>query len=851
MWNFSARSQTDQEVLWELGAVPMLQSLTNSKHKTISTCSLAALKNLYTARPSGLFMMVSGAGQTGQLTARKVKNMVADLDEKLSDCGGKDVEGGTPQDSPDGSDNDLETEDLQEKDVKVRSESQNSVSSSQSRNSRSPEGRKVLFLKGMAEVAKQNGTSLESLGKNLPSCYASPSPLSSSHSPTPPPQGRSSLSAEGRYDSHYTNFMKKSSTSSSGGEFKVPSLELYLDKEKERQDRVLSPSSLMLSSAESPSNSPLDLSKKTGSTDLTETCEEKPTDYSLRYQESEEPDKEGKPEPLFEDAVRTYYTEGTPMDTPAIFSTATSMNDLREPAIAEEDETEETKLENVDSTMQYAVEGTPLTFSRAESLSDLEEAEDTKLAVIPEMKEEKAMTETAGEKREESKTPPVKDIKTVKFIGDTGGAGGSQSGQSIQRNPQETPMMFSRASSIASLDSFDQQSTHDEYSSYEASRATSGRVSPSHLPDSPSQTMPSSPGPAGKENKAAKTCQPPLAALHKKPVFDDGMRSYQEEGTPAVFSTRTSLSGLEFEEEEIPGGSEGDKLSAISGLSDDDEDIYADSESLLGQLINSAMPNSKPAKSRLPKPKQAWVRSVPEAAPVREEEEGEAGSDDSTCSADNQDILAQCIASAMPSKVSKTREGREAVRGLGPRQAAEGAPADKKGAVASRVSRPGTAPAPPERKGSHLSHPCVAAAAAAFEDLKLCSGVMTKDQFRARDSFLPDQPRSYKVEDTPLNFSAATSLSDLTVDEPELRSDSRPRARGQARSVPASGTETPLRFMTEDTPAVFSRNDSLSSLECEDSNMSSDILGKGESLCSIQGQYRSSPLNSPLFALRR
>ena len=819
LWNFSARSQTDQEVLWELGAVPMLQSLTNSKHKTISTCSLAALKNLYTARPAGLFMMVSGAGQTGQLTARKVKNMVADLDEKLSDCGGKDVEGGTPQDSPDASDNDLEgeSEDLQDKEGKVRSESQNSVSSGQSRNSRSPEGRKVLFLKGMAGVAKQNGTSLESLGKNLPSCYSSPSP-------TPPP--RSSLSAEGRYDSHYKNFMKKPSTSSSGGEFKVPSLELYLDKEKERQERVLSPSSLMLSSAESPSNSPLDLSKKTASPDLAEACEEKPTDYSLRYQESEEPDKEGKPEPLFEDAVRTYYTEGTPMDTPAIFSTATSMNDLREPAIAEEDETEETKLENVDSTMQYAVEGTPLTFSRAESLSDLEEVEDTKLAVIPETKEEKAMTETAGEKEEESKTPPAKELKTVKFTGETT-AGGGHSSQASQRNPQETPMMFSRASSIASLDSFDQQSTHDEYSSYEASRATSGRVSPSHLPDSPSQTMPSSPGPPGKDLKAAKSCQPPLAAQHKKPVFDDGMRSYQEEGTPAVFSTRTSLSGLEFEEGEITAGSEGEKLSNISGLSDDDEDIYADSESLLGQLINSAMPNCKPAKSRLPKPKQAWTRTVAEAAPVSEE--AEAGSDDSTCSADNQDILAQCIASAMPSKASKTRE-REGGRGLGPlgpRQAAEGAPADKKGAGAPRVTRP-AAPAPPERKGSQLSHPCVAAAAAAFEDLKLSSGVMTKDQFRARDSFLPEQPRAYKVEDTPLNFSAATSLSDLTVDEPELRSDCRPRARGQVRSVPASGTETPLRFMTEDTPAVFSRNDSLSSLECEDSNLSSVVLGKGE-----------------------
>ena len=160
----------------------MLQSLTNSKHKTISTCSLAALKNLYTARPAGLFMMVSGAGQTGQLTARKVKNMVADLDEKLSDCGGRDVEGGSPQDSPNGSANesgsDGEVNDTKE--LVARSESQNSMSSNPSiasnnsqRSSRSPEGsgRKVLFLKGIADVAKQNGTSMESLGKSLPSCY--------------------------------------------------------------------------------------------------------------------------------------------------------------------------------------------------------------------------------------------------------------------------------------------------------------------------------------------------------------------------------------------------------------------------------------------------------------------------------------------------------------------------------------------------------------------------------------------------------------------------------------------------------------------------------------------------------
>merc|ERR1719318_979376 len=180
------------------------------------------------------------------------------------------------------------------------------------------------------------------------------------------------------------------------------------------------------------------------------------------------------------------------MDTPFIFSTATSMNDLREQAIAEEEEQSEQKTEqNVDSTVAYAVEGTPLTFSRAESLSDLEDIEGVgdgnKLSAIPESKEEKAMNETAGEKREESKTPPPKEAaKTVTFRG-------SEENNSQLRNPHETPMMFSRASSIASLDSFDQHSLHDGYSSYEASRATSGRVSPSDLPDSPSQTMPGSP----------------------------------------------------------------------------------------------------------------------------------------------------------------------------------------------------------------------------------------------------------------------------------------------------------------------------------------------------------------------
>merc|ERR1719481_5516 len=90
------------------------------------------------------------------------------------------------------------------------------------------------------------------------------------------------------------------------------------------------------------------------------------------------------------------------MDTPFIFSTATSLNDLREQAIAEENEQLEEEIDkNVDSTFAYAVEGTPLAFSRADSLSDLEdielENEGHKLSAIPESRNENVINEPASE----------------------------------------------------------------------------------------------------------------------------------------------------------------------------------------------------------------------------------------------------------------------------------------------------------------------------------------------------------------------------------------------------------------------------------------------------------------------
>ena len=63
----------------------------------------------------------------------------------------------------------------------------------------------------------------------------------------------------------------------------------------------------------------------------------------------------------------------------------------------------------------------------------------------------------------------------------------------------------------------------------------------------------------------------------------------------------------------------------------------------------------------------------------------------------------------------------------------------------SRTS-PCVPPVPPKRQGSHLS-------------------TSSASSVTAQEASAHDQVRVWALEDTPLNFSTATSLSDLTVDE--------------------------------------------------------------------------------------
>ncbi|XP_036409734.1 adenomatous polyposis coli protein 2-like [Megalops cyprinoides] len=84
LWNLSARSPVDQELLWDLGAVSMLRNLIHSKHKMIAMGSAAALRNLLTNRPLKYkdAAVVSPGSCAPSLYMRKQKALEAELDAK-------------------------------------------------------------------------------------------------------------------------------------------------------------------------------------------------------------------------------------------------------------------------------------------------------------------------------------------------------------------------------------------------------------------------------------------------------------------------------------------------------------------------------------------------------------------------------------------------------------------------------------------------------------------------------------------------------------------------------------------------------------------------------------------------
>uniref|UniRef100_A0A1B6ETN9 Adenomatous polyposis coli protein basic domain-containing protein n=1 Tax=Cuerna arida TaxID=1464854 RepID=A0A1B6ETN9_9HEMI len=235
--------------------------------------------------------------------------------------------------------------------------------------------------------------------------------------------------------------------------------------------------------------------------DYAETDLDQPTDYSLKYSETAEQAEVDQPS-----GDSTVYAE-TDLDQPTDYS-------LR---YAEED-TEKPKT--------YCTEGTPYNFSTATSLSDL-------------------LTPDTNNKSLEAKSGGLSPVGSLTHDDNIVSVPIPSQVKEESREGKvvtfETPLMFSRCSSLGSLSSCEPPDDRSSVVS-EFSRMTSGMVSPSELPDSPTQTVPPSPH----------CVKPPVPLPAVKPVsvFEERVSVFKEESTPVQFSTATSLSDLTFEDEQ-------------------------------------------------------------------------------------------------------------------------------------------------------------------------------------------------------------------------------------------------------------------------------------------------------------
>ncbi|KAM9841480.1 LOW QUALITY PROTEIN: adenomatous polyposis coli protein [Aulostomus maculatus] len=732
LWNLSARDAKDQEALWELGAVGMLRNLIHSRHKMIAMGSAAALRNLMANRPARYkdASVVSPGAGAPSLHARKQKALIEELDaQQLSETfdnidnlspkaahrKGRGCNGGgggtnatrsyanTPVLSgPKNGDGVKRTSEeaaysrpVFSPSVRASSDSLNSVTSADGYGNR-----------GKTKPSSEPFYSSDESGANRCCVYRKyPADLahkirSANHMAD---DDGAELDTPINYSLKYSDEQLNSGRQSPSHRGGIESDE---DDEQDGRLRMRNESSdSVTTSTRVTSVPPSRYVVAATSNYSSDSTVEQPIDYSLKY------GGDTTRKPLF----KPEETASPSLPTPPSSSTS-------KPRPPPQPASRAVSKSNQESTQTYCVEDTPICFSRGSSLSSLSSEEDEDNDVIGRKRGggngvsgNDYPTLPVSEKGTHKQQRPQKEVESqtaTTAVPSTRGRRGhhhhhghahhhhhhhhvTSSGARTPKSPpeqpyaQETPLMFSRCTSVSSLDSFSTSSIASSVRSSEpCSGVPSGVVSPSDLPDSPGQTMPPSraktpplPPPAQKskeEEKAKKKDEEESSA--------DALLHFATESTPHGFSRASSLSALSVDEpyiaaemkkkKEEEGGNdvkkEEEAAKQILDESDDDDDIE-----ILEACINMAMPKS----SRKPKKQQQAAPRKPSQLPVYK---------------------------LFPPQSRSQSQPRKDV-------------------------------APP----------------------------------------LPDEvPRVYCVEGTPLNFSTATSLSDLTIDSP-------PNEEAAAAVIPA------------------------------------------------------------------
>uniref|UniRef100_A0A673AQT7 APC regulator of WNT signaling pathway n=1 Tax=Sphaeramia orbicularis TaxID=375764 RepID=A0A673AQT7_9TELE len=719
LWNLSARDAKDQEALWELGAVGMLRNLIHSRHKMIAMGSAAALRNLMANRPARYkdASVVSPGAGAPSLHARKQKALFEELDaQQLSEtfdnidnlspkaahrkgrgCNGAGGGGATTRSyantpvlsSPKNGDGSKRTSEeavygrpVFPPSVRASSDSLNSVTSADGYGNR-----------GKTKPSAEPFYSSDESGANKCCVYRKyPADLahkirSANHMAD---DDGAELDTPINYSLKYSDEQLNSGRQSPSHRGGIESDED--DEQDARLRRRNDAADTVTSSGRISSVQPQRYVVVTATSNYgADPATEQPIDYSLKYGT---------------DASRK--ESAAPSLPPPPPSSAGKLRPPPPPA------NRAVPKNNQESTQTYCVEDTPICFSRGSSLSSLSSEDEEDSDVIGRKRRGGSViggggndyptlpvSEKDAHEQQQQRQQKEAESQTAAAPSSRGRRGHhhhhghahhhhhhhhvtSSSGVRTPKSPpeppyaQETPLMFSRCTSVSSLDSFSTSSIASSVRSSEpCSGVPSGVVSPSDLPDSPGQTMPPS---------RAKTPPPPLPPPPQAVKEEEKVKKKDEEESSADVL-------LHFATESTPHGFS--RASSLSALSLDEPYIAAE------------MKKKKEEEGE-------WRSERKEEAAKQILDE----SDDD----DDIEILEQCINMAMPKSSRKPKK---------PQQAAP-------------------------RKPSQLPV------------YKLLPPQNRAQSQQRKDVPPPPEevPRVYCVEGTPLNFSTATSLSDLTIDSP-------------------------------------------------------------------------------------
>uniref|UniRef100_A0A8D3CBU4 Adenomatous polyposis coli N-terminal dimerisation domain-containing protein n=1 Tax=Scophthalmus maximus TaxID=52904 RepID=A0A8D3CBU4_SCOMX len=914
LWNLSARDTKDQEALWELGAVGMLRNLIHSRHKMIAMGSAAALRNLMANRPARYkdASVVSPGAGAPSLHARKQKALFEELDaQQLSEtfdnidnlspkaahrkgrgCNGAGAGGSTTRSyantpvlsSPKNGDGSKRMGEeaayprpVFSPSVRASSDSLNSVTSADGYGNR-----------GKTKPSSESFYSSDESGANKCCVYRKyPADLahkirSANHMAD---DDGAELDTPINYSLKYSDEQLNSGRQSPSHRGGIESDDD--DGQDARLRRRNDGSESATSSSRMASVPPPRYIVVTATSNYSgESTNEQPIDYSLKY------GADSAHKPLFKSE------ESTAPSLPPPPSTSTSK--LRPTPAANR----AVPKSNQESTQTYCVEDTPICFSRGSSLSSLssEEEDDGDVigrkrrggSIVSSVSGNDYPTLPVGEKDEQQQQRQLKEAESQTATApSTRGRRGhhhhhghahhhhhhhhvtSSSGARTPKSPpeqpyaQETPLMFSRCTSVSSLDSFSTSSIASSVRSSEpCSGVPSGVVSPSDLPDSPGQTMPPS---------RAKTPPPPplqkskeVEAKKKKDEEEssaDVLLHFATETTPHGFSQASSLSALSLDEpyiaaemkkeEEEEGGNkerkEEEAAEPILDESDDDDDIE-----ILEACINMAMPKSsrKPKKQQQAAPRKPSQLPVYKLLPPQSRTQSQQRKDvappeevprvycvegtplnfstatslsDLTIdSPPNEEAAAAVVPVSPPPSTQRRRAGLP-----------EGENGDDILAECISAAMPKAKPRKPIRPAANGEHPQAPPLPPPLPPAppplgsqqqkkkptspvkpmpqRAAYSVATTTVNKAKPGFAFDSPRHYTpIEGTPCCFSRNDSLKEeKKTKEEEGRKRKQQTAAVFPRTKPATNqmaTDEKQKFSIEDTPVCFSRNSSLSSL---------------------------------------